>query len=277
MLKVKPPEEYPPEAGRYARGNDFCPVAVCVILDTFDFAIPLDLMELVMAGADSGTALSGTLQTENIGLEKMICNIVANPNIRYIVLCGRESVGHLPGDSLLALKQNGVDEKKRIIGAKALTPFLFNLPLEVVERFNKQIVTIVNLLCKPGERNIDVPGLNPKVIEKAVSSCYQEEPVEFMNYTLYDMGAYPEPPICHKIVWRISKPWELIARKEKPKVAPLALYKLLPGTNCKECGLLTCLAFAFSLSQGEKSLEDCPYLSQPEFAEERQALAKLLE
>jgi tetrahydromethanopterin S-methyltransferase subunit A len=77
VLKVDPPDGYPPEQGRYARGNDYSPVAVCVILDTFDFAIPAELNELVMAGADSGAAIAGLLQTENIGLEKMACNIPA--------------------------------------------------------------------------------------------------------------------------------------------------------------------------------------------------------
>jgi tetrahydromethanopterin S-methyltransferase subunit A len=70
MLKVKPPDGYPPEQGRYVRGNDFSPVAVCVILDTFDFAVPPELTELVMAGVDTGAALSGMLQTENVGMEK---------------------------------------------------------------------------------------------------------------------------------------------------------------------------------------------------------------
>ncbi len=177
MLKVKPPDGYPPEEGRYVRGNDYSPVAVCVILDTFDFAVPQDLNELVMAGADSGAALSGMVQTENIGLEKMVCNIVANPNIRYIVLCGRESSGHLPGETLLALKQNGVDEAKRIIGSTALTPHLYNIPIELIRRFNDQIVTVINLLCRPGERDASMPGLDPKVIEKAVWSCLQEAPV----------------------------------------------------------------------------------------------------
>ncbi len=84
MLKVKPPEEYPPEEGRYARGNDYSPVAVCVILNTFDFNIPGELEELVMIALDAGAALAGMLQTENIGIEKMVCNLVANPNIRYL-------------------------------------------------------------------------------------------------------------------------------------------------------------------------------------------------
>jgi hypothetical protein len=43
MLKVKPPDGYPPEEGRYMRGNDYSPVAVCAILDTFDFKMPPEL------------------------------------------------------------------------------------------------------------------------------------------------------------------------------------------------------------------------------------------
>ena len=58
MLKVKPPDGYPPEEGRYVRGNDYSPVAVCVILDTFAFAIPAELNELVTVGVDSGGALN---------------------------------------------------------------------------------------------------------------------------------------------------------------------------------------------------------------------------
>jgi len=280
MLKVKPPDGYPPEEGRYVRGNDYSPVAVCVILDTFDFAIPPELNELVMVGTDSGAALAGMLQTENIGLEKMICNIVANPNIRYIVLCGRESSGHLPGEALLALKQNGVDETKRIIGSKALTPRLSNIPTELIDRFNQQIVSIINLLCKPGERDIKVPGLNPKVIEEAVRGCYQEAPVVFMGYTLYDMGAYPEPAIYHKIISKLVQPQSHpeATQPGKSKMSMgLVLHKLLPQTDCQKCGKKTCLAFAIDLAKGKLHLEDCPYLEQPEFAENRRALAKLLE
>ena len=278
MLKVKPPDGYPPEEGRYVRGNDYSPVAVCVILDTFDFAIPTELNELVMAGTDSGAALSGMLQTENIGLEKMICNIVANPNIRYIVLCGRESVGHLPGESLLALKENGVADTKQIIGTRAPTPNLYNIPLELIERFIRQIISIVNLLCQPGEKDTSVPGLNPKVIEKAVWSCYQEEPVPFMGYTLYDIGAYPEPAICYKTASKLSQPQQDILQPGKSKLdMGFMLLRFLPKTNCKKCGKRTCLAFAIELARGKCRLEECPMLDQPEFAADRLAVTKLLE
>ena len=276
MLKVKPPEGYPPEEGRYVRGNDYSPVAVCVILGTFDSAIPSELNELVMAGVDAGAAISGMLQTENIGLEKVICNIVANPNIRYIVLCGRESTGHLPGESLLALKQNGVDDKKQIIGSEAPTPYLSNIPLEMMGRFNKQIVSIINLLCQPGESDVRTPGLSPKVIEKAVWSCYQENPVIFMGHTLYDMGAYPEPAIFHKIVSRLAQPQQSMEPGKTNLSMGFTLQRLLPRTNCKKCGKPTCLAFAIELVRGKVCLEDCPLLDQPEYAADRQALAKLL-
>jgi len=49
----------------------------------------------------------------------------------------------------------------------------------------------------------------------------------------------------------------------------LEIFKLLPKTNCKKCGMPTCLAFAMQLAQKRAKLEDCPDVSQ----EARQALA----
>jgi len=41
----------------------------------------------------------------------------------------------------------------------------------------------------------------------------------------------------------------------------LEIYKLLPRTNCKECGYPTCLAFAMKLAAKQADLADCPYVS----------------
>ena len=41
------------------------------------------------------------------------------------------------------------------------------------------------------------------------------------------------------------------------------IFKLLPKTNCKECGLSTCMAFAAALSKGEEHLDVCPELQNP--------------
>ena len=196
MLKVPPHPDYPPEEGRYLRGNDSSPVAVAIILNCDADKIPSDLERLVRAGIESGAALSGTVQTENIGFEKMVCNLVANPNIRYLILGGPESEGHLTGEALKALFSNGVDDRKRIIGTDAPHPFLYNLPLEFIERFRKQL-TLVDLQFEA----------DPEVIRQAVWSCYQEQPVQFRSHSLHDPGAYPEPPLGGMITWRISQPW----------------------------------------------------------------------
>jgi tetrahydromethanopterin S-methyltransferase subunit A len=195
MLKVQPPSSYPPEEGRYLRGNDYSPVAVAVILIYDQEKIPPDIENLVRVGLESGAALSGTIQTENLGIEKLICNVVANPNIRYLVIFGPESPGHQTGDALLMLLKNGVDERRRIIGAQARTPYLFNLPIEYIARFRQQ-VRIIDLVDEG----------DPELLRRAVWSCFQEEPTSFQNYTLSDPGAYPEAPLSGQLTWRVTRP-----------------------------------------------------------------------
>jgi acetyl-CoA decarbonylase/synthase complex subunit gamma len=50
----------------------------------------------------------------------------------------------------------------------------------------------------------------------------------------------------------------------------IEIFKLLPKTNCGECGVPTCLAFAMSLAGGKAELSACPYISE-------EAKAKLAE
>ena len=56
-------------------------------------------------------------------------------------------------------------------------------------------------------------------------------------------------------------------------LSALDIYKLLPKTNCKDCGFATCLAMAIALSQKKISLEKCPHIS----AEAKEALASAAE
>jgi acetyl-CoA decarbonylase/synthase complex subunit gamma len=42
----------------------------------------------------------------------------------------------------------------------------------------------------------------------------------------------------------------------------IQIFKLLPKTNCKECGVPTCLAFAMNLAAGKAELSQCPYVSE---------------
>ncbi|MBU2547667.1 MAG: acetyl-CoA decarbonylase/synthase complex subunit gamma [Proteobacteria bacterium] len=42
----------------------------------------------------------------------------------------------------------------------------------------------------------------------------------------------------------------------------IQIFKLLPKTNCGECGVPTCLAFAMNLASGKAELDACPYVSE---------------
>lgn len=51
-------------------------------------------------------------------------------------------------------------------------------------------------------------------------------------------------------------------KKFKP-VSVIDIYKILPQTNCQECGFSTCLSFAAALSKGETNHSRCPGLNSP--------------
>jgi ArsR family metal-binding transcriptional regulator len=63
----------------------------------------------------------------------------------------------------------------------------------------------------------------------------------------------------------INSAWEnrekiepLYEAAPQPKV--IEILKLLPKTNCKECGQPTCMVFAAQVAEGAKGPEDCPPL-----------------
>ena len=51
--------------------------------------------------------------------------------------------------------------------------------------------------------------------------------------------------------------------REYAPVSAVDIYTLLPGSNCKECGYQTCVAFAAALARQQTSLLKCPYLERP--------------
>ena len=93
---------------------------------------------------DAGAAICGSCKTENLGLEKVIANIISNPNIRFLLLCGTEVKGHLSGQTLAALHANGV-EKGKVVGAQGAIPFIENVGDAEIKRFQEQI-EIVNIM-----------------------------------------------------------------------------------------------------------------------------------
>jgi tetrahydromethanopterin S-methyltransferase subunit A len=132
-LKKKPAEPWPVITGEYEIGNPESPVAVCTC------GSHLKGSDLIAAGA----ALAGPCKTENIGIEKMVANVVANPNIRFIVVTGMEVKGHITGQAVDAFTKNGIDKEGRIIGAKGAIPFIQNLTPESIERWKTQVQAVM--------------------------------------------------------------------------------------------------------------------------------------
>lgn len=129
---------WPPLPGDYHVVRYQAPVAVCA-LNSDSIARGLE------DRPPRGLSMVGTLHTENLGIERIISNTLANPNIRFLILCGEDTqreVGHLPGQSLRSLLENGVDERGRILGARGKRPFLKNVTAEQIRAFREQIELI---------------------------------------------------------------------------------------------------------------------------------------
>jgi len=80
----------------------------------------------------------------------------------------------------------------------------------------------------------------------------------------------------------VNKTWhereQCEPRYEKRTVINLMqIYRLLPRTNCGECGSGTCMAFAAGLREGDTEPARCPVLEQPAYEENRRTLLKMLE
>ncbi len=60
------------------------------------------------------------------------------------------------------------------------------------------------------------------------------------------------------------------ATRQRPTA--MAVFKLLPRTNCKQCGEATCFIFAGKLVVSQRQLADCPPLAEAQYAAQRAAL-----
>ena len=148
--KKSPASGWPIIQGDYHTGDANSPVAVITM------GSHLDETAICAAGA----ALAGSCKTENLGIEKIVANIISNPNIRYVLLCGTEVKGHLSGQSIEAMHKNGVDGGK-IVGSSGAIPFLENLTDEHIKRFQEQ-VEVVNIM-----ESEDIGQISAKIAELA--------------------------------------------------------------------------------------------------------------
>jgi tetrahydromethanopterin S-methyltransferase subunit A len=124
---------WPVTGGAYAVGDPMAPVAICTLTS-------MELMEPLVRVP--GVAIVGRLYTVNLGIEKIILNVTANPAIRFLVLCGKESPVFHPAQGLRALCRDGVDAGGRIVGATGHLPLLRGVPRGRIDRFRRQVELI---------------------------------------------------------------------------------------------------------------------------------------
>jgi tetrahydromethanopterin S-methyltransferase subunit A len=146
--KKSPASGWPLVKGDFHSGDANSPVAVMTCGSHLD----------EQGICDGGAAIAGSCKTENLGLEKVIANIISNPNIRFILLCGTEVKGHLAGQTMIALHANGVKEG-RVVGAEGAIPFIENLKDDAIKRYQEQ-TELVNIM-----ESEDIGAIKAKISE----------------------------------------------------------------------------------------------------------------
>lgn len=144
LCPTEMPEErpgWPPLPGEYQVARYAAPVAVVTLNSEA-------LAEQLKAKQSEGMAVVGPMHTENLGIERVIQNILANPNIRFLLVCGedtQQAVGHLPGQSLESLFKYGIDDNMRIAKAQGKRPYLKNVTREQVQTFLEQVELVSSI------------------------------------------------------------------------------------------------------------------------------------
>lgn len=175
-------DPWPVVPGDFVVGDPDSPVAVLVIGRG-----KVDLPK-------GGFAIKGTLKTENMGLEKVVANIVSNPRVRFLIACGREEFGHFPASAVISLISSGVDEQMRIIGSRSAIPFLCNIPQEAVERLRRQVELIdlvhvkevTEIVAYDPEYVFD--GASTEELAGTIAACLARDPGPFPGQPLRCTG-----------------------------------------------------------------------------------------
>ena len=96
------------------------------------------LEEISKSDVMNKLAIAGRLLSENKGIDAMIRFALEHPELRRVIVCGKEVKGHRAGQTLLALARNGIDNEGRILGALGPYPILRSPPKDV-EAFRHQV------------------------------------------------------------------------------------------------------------------------------------------
>ena len=99
------------------------------------------LMHELAPSAPTGVAIVGRVLTENFGVEKEVTNIVSNPRLRTLILCGMES-RHRVGQTHLAHHANGRDDQGCGLDAGSRQSIIRSLSKEAVGIYRQKLTNV---------------------------------------------------------------------------------------------------------------------------------------
>lgn len=122
----------------YYLGNPNSSVAICT-LSSIDL-----LKNFANSQFLNQISIVGRLLSENKGIDSIIEYVNQNPQVKTIIVCGKEVWGHKSGHSLFELHKNGVDHNNRIINSKSPDPYLTVSNSEI--KYFQENITLINLI-----------------------------------------------------------------------------------------------------------------------------------
>ena len=111
-------------------------IAICTLSS-------LDLLEEIKNDNEimENILIVGRLLSENKGVDEIIKYTKKNTILKHILVCGDDVKGHLPGQTLISVKENGIDINKRVMKTLGAYPFL-TCSNQDVEYFRHQVTII---------------------------------------------------------------------------------------------------------------------------------------
>jgi tetrahydromethanopterin S-methyltransferase subunit A len=165
-------EGWPSVVGEYFVLDPATPVAVSTLAS-------IQLAEELAHRKPSGLAIVGKTETENIGIDKVIKNVVTSPTLRYLIVVGTDSKGHFAGQTLLALAENGIDEQGHVIGSTGKRPLLRNVSTPEIQAFREQVQVVDMIGCEnPDEISARIEELSQQATTPCgCSECGGKSPI----------------------------------------------------------------------------------------------------
>jgi tetrahydromethanopterin S-methyltransferase subunit A len=133
----------------YEMGNGNM-LAICTLSD-------MSLLKEIISNKDimRKIFLVGRLLSENRGIDNLLETVHNCPQLRYLILCGKDVKGHLPGQALISLHNYGIREDGLIVGARGSNPTLrstkeaiscFRTNIEIVDLIGSRDIRQLKLL-----------------------------------------------------------------------------------------------------------------------------------